>query len=135
MAASVATSGAIVAECRVRNLEPPSKIGTGICFLDHMVDQLTSHGMLGVTLQCGIVNDTLVQPAAGPGGAPVYFEPLKDYATGLSDRPHDRDIVAACGTVLGLALRSVVDEVAASAPVGLSGAQFLQPYCVACLAR
>lgn len=37
---SIVTSNAIVAECQVLNLTPPSKIGTGICFLDHMVDQL-----------------------------------------------------------------------------------------------
>ena len=50
-----ATSNAIVAECEVLNLTPPSKISTGVCFLDHMVDQLTSHGQLGVTLRCGTV--------------------------------------------------------------------------------
>ena len=51
---STATSGAVVAEACVLNLTPPSKIGTGICFLDHMCDQLTSHGQLGVTLRCGV---------------------------------------------------------------------------------
>ena len=50
------TSGAIVAEARVLNLVPPSKIGTGICFLDHMVDQFTSHGMLGVTLRLSLIH-------------------------------------------------------------------------------
>jgi len=111
--ASTATSGAIVAEALVLNLTPPSKIATGICFLDHMVDQLTSHGMLGVSLRCGVA-------AAGGGegrgvGAQGWFAPLKDYATGLADRPHDRDIVVACGAALGQALRRVVDEVAAAA--------------------
>ena len=32
-----------VSEAEVLNLTPPSKIGTGICFLDHMVDQFTCH--------------------------------------------------------------------------------------------
>ena len=90
MATSI--SGAIVAEALVLNLVPPSKIGTGICFLDHMVDQFTSHGMLGVTLRCGI---------RGAADAPEFFVPLKDYAAALPGRPHDRDIVVACGTALG----------------------------------
>jgi imidazoleglycerol-phosphate dehydratase len=128
---SQATSGAILAECQVLNLTPPSKIGTGICFLDHMVDQFTSHGMLGVTLRCGIVGaegggaadaqaaEPEPEPAAASGTK--FFAPLKDYATGMSGRPHDRDIFAACGTALGLALRRVVDEVATEAAAAGDG--------------
>lgn len=113
---SQARSGAILAECLVLNLTPPSKIGTGVCFLDHMVDQFTSHGMLGVTLRCGIVGNAGEAGGAEPepeaaGGDAKFFAPLKDYATGMSGRPHDRDIFAACGTAIGLALRRVVDEV------------------------
>ena len=77
------TSGAIVAECQVLNLTPPSKIGSGICFLDHMLDQLTSHAQLGVTLRCGLVHKASAQPRAEKD----CFAPLKDYATGLSSRP------------------------------------------------
>ena len=55
-AMSTAFSGAIVAEAEVLNLVPPSRVGTGICFLDHMIDQLTSHGQVGVTLRCGVVH-------------------------------------------------------------------------------
>lgn len=109
-----ASSGAIVAEAEVLNLTPPSKIGTGICFLDHMVDQFTSHGQLGVTLRCGTAADGTAAAGGGKRGAPEaptsFFAPARDYATGLSDRPHDRDIFIACGTAIGLALRRVVDE-------------------------
>ena len=129
-----ATSGAIVAEALVLNLTPPSKIGTGICFLDHMVDQFTSHGMLGVTLRCGVVGKSAGDAAAAEpeaAGGTKFFAPLKDYATGLSGRPYDRDIFAACGTALGLALRRVVDEVAAGLPAdaapGSSAAVFCSP--------
>ena len=99
---STAASGAVVAEACVLNLTPPSKIGTGICFLDHMCDQLTSHGQLGVTLRCGV-------------GSGAWFAPGRDYATGVAGRPHDRDIFVACGGALGAALRAVVDEVGAAA--------------------
>ena len=113
---STATSGAVVAEACVLNLTPPSKIGTGICFLDHMCDQLTSHGQLGVTLRCGV-------------GSGAWFAPGRDYATGVAGRPHDRDIFVACGTALGLALRRVVDEVAAAAaaPAAAAAATFCCP--------
>ena len=104
---STASSGAVVAEATVLNLLPPSKVATGICFLDHMVDQLTSHAMLGVTLRCGLV---------GGESAPRFFAPLEDYARELGgQRPHDRDIAVACGTALGLALRAVVKEVEGAA--------------------
>lgn len=53
----VHSSNAITAEAQVRNLGPgPSQISTGICFLDHMIDQLTSHAQLDVTLRCGVRN-------------------------------------------------------------------------------
>ena len=127
-------AGAILAECAVLNLTPPSKIGTGICFLDHMIDQFTSHGMLGVTLRCGVVGEAAEAGGAEPepetaGSQAKFFAPLKDYATGMSGRPHDRDIFAACGTAIGLALRRVVNEVTAaggSAPVN-SSAVFCSP--------
>ena len=129
---SQATSGAILAEAQVLNLTPPSKVGTGICFLDHMVEQLTSHGMLGVTLRCGIVGAEAAAPDGEPEpaaeGSTKFFAPLKDYATGMSSRPHDRDIFAACGTALGLALRRVVDEVSADAAAApRSSAVFCSP--------
>lgn len=113
-----ARSGDIVAEAVVLNLVPPSKIGTGICFLDHMVDQLTSHGQLGVTLRCGLLSGQ-TPPGSGDSGASLNpkdcFAPLRDYASGSSSRPHDQDIFIACGKALGRALKKVVDEVAAAA--------------------
>ena len=55
-------------------------------------------------------------------GGTKFFAPLQDYATGMSGRPHDRDIFAACGSAMGLALRRVVDEVADGLPAdALSG--------------
>jgi imidazoleglycerol-phosphate dehydratase len=104
-------SGTILAEARVLNLTPPSKIGSGICFFDHMLDQLTSHAQLGVTMRCGVYDKDSPQPRAEKD----CFAPLKDYATGLSSRAHDQDIFVACGTALGLALKRVVDEVASQA--------------------
>mmetsp|Transcript_43601 Transcript_43601/g.69677 ORF Transcript_43601/g.69677 Transcript_43601/m.69677 type:complete len:536 (+) Transcript_43601:37-1644(+) len=115
-----AISGDILAEAHVTAIEDHdfskgklcSKIGTGICFLDHMIDQLTSHGMVGVTLRCGI-NPKVEQlsPENGEKLGTNYFPPNTDYASGMSGRPHDRDIFIACGTALGRAMRQVVDDV------------------------
>ena len=44
------------------NLTPPSKIGSGICFLDHMIDQLQSHGQLGVALRCRVGDGPWARP-------------------------------------------------------------------------
>jgi len=120
MSFSITSSGAILAEAEVLNIDLCTKvksmIGTGICFLDHMVDQFTSHGMLGVTLRCGITD---IQDQGSVDNALVKkrktFAPLSDYATGMSGRPHDRDIFIACGTALGLALRRVVEDAVARA--------------------
>lgn len=116
-----ASSGAIRAEARVVAIEDhdfsagklSSLIGTGICFLDHMIDQLTSHGMVSVTLRCGTAH-VVDQPEVMNGSKPdtTWFAAMCDYATGMSGRPHDRDIFIACGTALGLALRRVVDDFA-----------------------
>merc|ERR1719183_1485925 len=98
--------GGVYAEAEVIPIEKAtgtlqSKISTGICFLDHMIDQLTSHGMLGVTLRCGI-KESMEKTR--------MFSPLQDYAAGVSGRPHDSEIFDACGTALGCALRRVIDE-------------------------
>ena len=42
--------GGVVAEAAVVNLGPRGDIATGLPFLDHMVDQLTSHCQLGVSV-------------------------------------------------------------------------------------
>ena len=111
---STSTSKAIVAECTVLNLTPPSKVSTGICFLDHMIDQLTSHGQLGVALRCGIINaepSSASGKRAAPEAPTKFFAPAQDYATGLDSRPHDRDIFIAAGGALGAGLKRVVEEV------------------------
>ena len=121
-------SGAVLAEARVLNLTPPSKIGSGICYLDHMLDQLTSHAQLGVTIRCGVLDKDSPQPRAEKD----CFAPLKDYATGLSTRAHDQDIFVACGTALGLALKRVVDEVASQAAAAAPPSSAAQGSAVFC---
>ena len=121
-------SNAVLAEARVLNLTPPSKIGSGICFFDHMLDQLTSHAQLGVTLRCGVLQKDSPQPRAEKD----CFAPLKDYATGLSSRTHDEDIFVACGTALGLALKRVVNEVAREAAAAAPPSSAAQGSAVFC---
>jgi len=119
MSISHASSGSIFAEASVTPIESAvgklsSKIGTGICFLDHMIDQFTSHGMLGISLYCGIVDEP--EELSCPTNDKTKlgkrkFASLRDYAAGMSSRRHDRDIFVASGAALGLALREVVNEV------------------------
>jgi len=89
------TSGSVTATCSVIEFGK-SHHATGICFLDHMVDQLTSHAQLGVTMRVSTLDG-------------VSHQPHTDYAGGsLTDRPHDEDIFAACGAALGGALQHLV---------------------------
>ncbi|KAH8051805.1 imidazoleglycerol-phosphate dehydratase [Aureococcus anophagefferens] len=97
-------SNDVVAEATIENLGKRGVIGTGICFLDHMVDQLTSHGQLGVSLRVRI----------GGGDA---LAPLRDYAVGaLAARAHDDDVAAACGALSGAPLRRGGAAAGAPAP-------------------
>ena len=79
------------AECTVEDLGARGEIATGICFLDHMIDQLQSHGQLGVALRCRVGD--------GPWARPN--EPL---GAAADEAVH---IVGACGEALGRALRRV----------------------------
>lgn len=85
-----APSKHVQAECTVENLGKRGEIATGICFLDHMIDQLQSHGQLGVTLRCRVGEDEWTRPNQR-----------------RSTHDHDRDVVQACGEALGKALRQV----------------------------
>ena len=73
------------AECTVEDLGARGEIATGICFLDHMIDQLQSHGQLGVALRCRVGD--------GPWARPN--EPL---GAAADEAVH---IVGACGEALG----------------------------------
>jgi len=94
------TSNAVTAKASVIEFGK-SYHSTGICFLDHMVDQLTSHGQLGVTMK--------VFTTADGESSKNHHQPHVDYAGGsLIDRSHDEDIFIACGASLGMALRDLV---------------------------
>ena len=100
------SSGLVICESQVVNLGARGVMATGICFLDHMIDQLTSHAQLGVTVRVAL--DT-------PEGAdPTWLSPHEDYARNSladQDRLHDADIFKAAGAALGAALRRVVQDV------------------------
>ena len=83
------SSNAITAGAQVRNLPPPpaqSKISTGICFLDHMIDQLTSHAQLGVTLRCGVRG---LAPSCVKDGHPHQRSNSKSFLAAAAGRAID----------------------------------------------
>jgi len=98
----VYTSGQVTAETSIVEFGP-SVHRTGICFLDHMVDQLTSHGQLGVTMSVFTTSSETKHRCP--------HVPHVDYAGGSlreEDRIHDEDIFLATGATLGMALRELV---------------------------
>jgi hypothetical protein len=72
------TSGAVIAEASVADLGPRGVMGTGICFLDHMIDQFTSHAQLGVTVRVTVGE---AAGGGGGGGAATEEELLKSSRT------------------------------------------------------
>ena len=77
------------AECTVEDLGARGEIATGICFLDHMIDQLQSTASWAS--RCAAASGTAVGRPGEPLGAP-------------DEAVH---IVGACGEALGRALRRV----------------------------
>lgn len=109
---AVATRGDVRCTARVVDLGPRGRIATGLPFLDHMLDQLTAHAQLGVSV--GIEAN----------GTPL--EPEKHYSAVLSgSRASDeleRDITELAGQALGSALRPLLGGGQDSLPV-----RFLAP--------
>jgi len=84
------TDGGVTAEAQVVNLGARGVMATGICFLDHMIDQLTSHGQLGVTVRVALPPSS---SSAGAADTPPWLPPHEDYANNdLEHRPHDASI-------------------------------------------
>lgn len=111
----IRTSGGVKAEAAVVNLGNRGTMATGICFLDHMIDQLTSHAQLGVTLQVEVPTTATTTTTMEAAGLQKQ-KPHQDYAgNDMENRPHDLDIFKAAGAALGAALRGLVDSFAATA--------------------
>jgi imidazoleglycerol-phosphate dehydratase len=97
----------VIAEAHVTNFGPRGEIATGICFLDHMIDQLTAHAQLGVSVRVSL-------PSSRSGDELTWLPMHRDYAGTIAVdgapvlRPHDHGIFAASGEALGVALRRVV---------------------------
>jgi len=71
-----------------------------------MVDQLTSHGQLGVTMKVFTNKNNKITKL----DQSIAHQPHIDYAGGSlleADRIHDEDIFIACGATLGMALRDL----------------------------
>jgi imidazoleglycerol phosphate dehydratase HisB len=91
---SVATRGDVRCTARVVDLGPRGRIATGLPYLDHMLDQLTAHAQLGVSVGIEVK------------GAPL--EPEKHYSAvlrgSLAGEELERDITELAGQALGGAL-------------------------------
>jgi imidazoleglycerol-phosphate dehydratase len=119
----------VIAEASVVDLGPRGVMGTGICFLDHMIDQFTSHAQLGVTVRVAVGEAAGGGGGSGGGGGaateeePAWLPVHVDYAgNALSERPHDADIFKASGAALGSALRQLCDANAAAAVAAAASA-------------
>jgi imidazoleglycerol-phosphate dehydratase len=99
-----ASRGDVHASCSLVDLGPRVRITTGLPFLDHMVDQLTAHGQLGITL---CVSEE--SPNANGKRARTEYCGEVDYAGGRKeDRPHDADIFHVVGEALGGAIAGLL---------------------------
>ena len=121
---STRAEGDVSCAARVVELGPRGHIATGIPFLDHLIDQLTSHAQLGVSLTASI------------GGVPCV--PEVDYAnradasgpeTGeeAAARRHDRSICAAAGASLGSAAASLLRTLGGADARAAPPSRFLAP--------
>lgn len=89
-----ATLGSFYAEAEVVDLGCASQISTGIAFLDHMIDQLTSHAQLAVSLS--------VTASASPS------PPSKRSRAEEEEFARDHEVFISAGHALGLALHELV---------------------------
>jgi len=105
-----ADGGVVRCVVDVVDLGARGRIASGLPFLDHMLDQLTAHAQLGVSV------------AMSYGGK--EFEPEKHYSVALGGAPIpnalERDIIEAAGEALGGALRAMLGD-------GKDAQRFLAP--------
>jgi hypothetical protein len=95
-------------------------IATGIGFLNHMIDQLTSHAQLGVSV-CEVVSVRLSERRPSlffglqvqiwvDGNALSEHEDVAGGSKDVAHRPHDAVIVRQAGLALGRALVRAPDD-------------------------
>lgn len=100
-----ASIGSFLAEAEVIDLGCAAQIRTGIAFLDHMIDQLTSHAQLAVSLS--VTRDSA---SASPSA------PSKRSRTEEEESARDREVFLSAGGALGSALRMLVASLPPCAP-------------------
>ena len=92
-------TGAVSCACVAEEFKSPSPlIASGICFLDHMIDQFTSHAMIGITLQTTVDG--------------VASRPHADFSQARTSthHPHDAAVFRESGRALGAALRALLPQ-------------------------
>lgn len=87
----------------------PGGIVTGICFLNHMIDQLTAHGQLAIAAQVSLDGVPFTATADYTGSA--------DPDPASAPRPHDDTIFRIVGAALGECLGKVLGPEAAAGAV------------------
>ena len=109
--AGAAEIGATKATASVANLGARGEIATGLPFLDHMIDQLTSHAQLGVSV---------VVSRDGVASVPCID------ASGTDEQ--DEAVARAAGAALGQALAQTLAPGVAAVAAGAAGrAEFAAP--------
>lgn len=117
--------GPLRCEATVVDLGPKLPIATGICFLNHMIDQLVSHGQLGIGVQLSIDGvacehdaDYVLQGTGARAAEPSALS---------MPRPHDAAIFEIVGSALGAALKEMTAGARNAAPQSLGATRFCAP--------
>ena len=74
-----ASCGALTATCSIADERRKAGIATGICYLDHMLDQLQAHGGLRLAVQVSLGEQQFAQHQDYCGPSHTNADPTADH--------------------------------------------------------